>query len=601
MVDESFRSCRPSPSGVESPAIAGASPRSLHWLPPALAIAGMHRSGTSYVASLFDGAGIKLGERQLGVGHGNARGHFEDLDFLELHQRALRSCGFHGDGIVPEGRITFPMGLEARAGEIVAARRAAGLPWGWKDPRTLLFLDFWADQVPEATWLMVFRSPWEVADSLYRRLDEACITDPLLALRAWEHANRILLDFARRRPERCLVRELGQVIADPAGTFAVLRERFGLPLADPPPRFEAELLGGDAAARGAQASIVRALLPEVDALYGELRDVAESRVPLPTPWRATAEPVAAVAAVATWARASRERTIAATAHEQAVGAARTAAECLLAEEQARSAESERLLAEERARTADSERQLAGERARSADSERQLAEERARSADSERQLAEERARSADSERQLAEERARSAESERQLAEERARIADSQRQLAEERARSAESERQLAEERARSAESERQLAEEQALAATVIFAVRAEGQSLLTAEHDAGERRLVAEREAWELELAAARAETAAVQSGLDVNLRLFGERDAEQVATIGRHLAEIESLVAEINRLKQSIEDSAAEPLMPLPKPRTLAKLRREASRVVRQLRDTAGVPPLQKRPTRGSP
>ena len=448
------------------------------------------------------------------MGHGNARGHFEDLDFLELHQRALRSCGFHGDGIVPEGRITFPMGLEARAGEIVAARRAAGLPWGWKDPRTLLFLDFWADQVPEAIWLMVFRSPWEVADSLYRRLDEACITDPLLALRAWEHANRILLDFARRRPERCLVRELGQVIADPAGTFAVLRERFGLPLADPPPRFEAELLGGDAAARGAQASIVRALLPEVDALYGELRDVAESRIPLPTPWRATAEPVAAVAI---WARASRERTIAATAQEQAVGAARTAAECLLAEEQARSAESERQLAEERARTADSQRQLAEERARTADSQRQLAE------------------------------------------------------------------------------------EQALAATVIFAVRAEGQGLLTAERDAGERRLVAEREAREIELAAARAETAAVQSSLDVNLRQLGERDAEQVATIGRHLAAIESLVAEINRLKQSIEDSAAESLMPLPKPHTLAKLRREASRVVRQLTETAGVPPLQKRPTRGSP
>ena len=556
MVDESFPSCRSSPSGVEPPAIAGASPRSLHWLPPALAIAGMHRSGTSYVASLFDGAGIKLGERQLGVGHGNARGHFEDLDFLELHQRALRSCGFHGDGIVPEGRITFPMGLEARAGEIVAARRAAGLPWGWKDPRTLLFLDFWADQVPEAIWLMVFRSPWEVADSLYRRLDEACITDPLLALRAWEHANRILLDFARRRPERCLVRELGQVIADPAGTFAVLRERFGLPLADPPPRFEAELLGGDAAARGAQASIVRALLPEVDALYGELRDVAESRIPLPTPWRATAEPVAAVAI---WARASRERTIAATAQEQAVGAARTAAECLLAEEQARSAESERLLAEERARSAESERQLAEERARSAESERQLAGERARSAESERLLAEERARTA------------------------------------------ESERQLAEERARTADSQRQLAEEQALAATVIFAVRAEGQGLLTAERDAGERRLVAEREAREIELAAARAETAAVQSSLDVNLRQLGERDAEQVATIGRHLAAIESLVAEINRLKQSIEDSAAESLMPLPKPHTLAKLRREASRVVRQLTDTAGVPPLQKRPTRGSP
>ena len=133
------------------------------------------------------------------------------------------------------------------------------------------------------------------------------------------------------------------------------------------------------------------------------------------------------------------------------------------------------------------------------------------------------------------------------------------------------------------------------------MRAEGQGLLTAERDAGERRLVAEREAREIELAAARAETAAVQSSLDVNLRQLGERDAEQVATIGRHLAAIESLVAEINRLKQSIEDSAAESLMPLPKPHTLAKLRREASRVVRQLTETAGVPPLQKRPTRGSP
>lgn len=298
-------------------------PLALQGLPSALVVAGMHRSGTSLVASLVVGAGVSMGARLLAAGRGNERGHFEDLDFQEFHQRALRANGLHGDGIVPAGEPAVPEGLLPRARELVAARRATGKPWGWKDPRTLLFLDFWSEVAPEASWLLVFRSPWEVADSLYRRLDETTTSDPLLAIHAWMHANRLLLDFARRHPGRCLVRELGQVTAEPERTFAAIRNHLGVPLGKPPACFDPALLGGDRGVIEEQAELVRTLLPEADALYHDLRREAGSAVPLPaTRRRSQADPrrAAALTGVTAWARASRTQTHAHAAHVSAVEA-----------------------------------------------------------------------------------------------------------------------------------------------------------------------------------------------------------------------------------------------------------------------------------------
>jgi len=57
--------------------------------PCILVIAGMHRSGTSLLAALASEAGFDMGARLLAAGPGNPGGHFEDLDFLELHDAAL--------------------------------------------------------------------------------------------------------------------------------------------------------------------------------------------------------------------------------------------------------------------------------------------------------------------------------------------------------------------------------------------------------------------------------------------------------------------------------------------------------------------------------
>jgi len=58
-----------------------------------LVISGMHRSGTSLVASAFRAAGIDVGSDLLGADEGNPRGHFEDRDFVRLHEEMLVTTG----------------------------------------------------------------------------------------------------------------------------------------------------------------------------------------------------------------------------------------------------------------------------------------------------------------------------------------------------------------------------------------------------------------------------------------------------------------------------------------------------------------------------
>jgi glycosyltransferase involved in cell wall biosynthesis len=210
--------------------------------PPVLVIAGMHRSGTSLVASLCQGGGIHIGDRLLGANSGNEAGHFEDLDFHRWHERVLRANGLGPEGYIAAGQVTVPDGLRREAEELVRERRGLGRPWGWKNPRTTLLLDFWLELLPEAVFLGMVRPPWEVVDSLFRRGDEAFRANPPFALAVWRHYNQALLAFAEKHPERTLVRELARVVGRPDELFHSLRDRFGVPVGDPPDCFKAGLL-----------------------------------------------------------------------------------------------------------------------------------------------------------------------------------------------------------------------------------------------------------------------------------------------------------------------------------------------------------------------
>ena len=82
------------------------------------------------------------------------------------------------DGTLRATPLNFdPTEKETKEAEALVTRiRRAGL-WGWKDPRTCLFLPFWLDRLPDALIVGVFRHPLEVYESHLRRannLDLAC-------------------------------------------------------------------------------------------------------------------------------------------------------------------------------------------------------------------------------------------------------------------------------------------------------------------------------------------------------------------------------------------------------------------------------------------
>lgn len=198
-----------------------------------LVVCGMHRSGTSLVANVLREAGLDIGTREdVGLGVGQPRGHFEDRDFFRLHEAILaasgRSCFSADDASLREVGPAF----EEQARALIAAR--ADLPfWGWKDPRTCLFLDFWNRLLPDARYLFLYRHPVDVALSLWRRnTDPELSADPWLALRSWEIHNRRILALRDRHPERCFVAHAPALSADLGGFVRRVGDKLGLPFAE---------------------------------------------------------------------------------------------------------------------------------------------------------------------------------------------------------------------------------------------------------------------------------------------------------------------------------------------------------------------------------
>jgi hypothetical protein len=228
----------------------------------------MHRSGTSLVCSLLQSAGLDIGRRLSSPNPGNVRGYFEDLDFNELHMELLQSQGLPPNGYTLQQDFPVREGLLLRALALVGERRKAAAPWGWKDPRTTLFLDFWRRLIPESRFLLLYRPPWEVVDSLFRRGDEAFCSHPGFAVRLWMHYNQLLLAFHDRHPSYCLLVNSHRAALAPALLLDALYRKLNLRLGRPADLFEESLFHHCASSRW--PSLFQRHFPEAVALYEEL-------------------------------------------------------------------------------------------------------------------------------------------------------------------------------------------------------------------------------------------------------------------------------------------------------------------------------------------
>ncbi len=176
---------------------------------PPIIVTGMHRSGTSLVSNLLGDAGVDMGP-----GKRTGKKYFEDHAFVDLHRKMLDVClprevpGMADWGWTEGGSFdnTGATRFVDQARALTRKReRGRGEHWGWKDPRTTLFLEFWDELIPDARYLLLYRFPWEVADSMQRLGADVFLDNPEYAHSIWRFYNERILAFANRHSDRCLL------------------------------------------------------------------------------------------------------------------------------------------------------------------------------------------------------------------------------------------------------------------------------------------------------------------------------------------------------------------------------------------------------------
>jgi Sulfotransferase family len=238
-------------------------------LPRGIVVAGMGRSGTSLVTGALGTYGWRLAEDLVRANRRNRKGHFEDTAINGLHKRLLAARGLDWNDVsalerLRGQRIDFPAELVPAVDALIADYRA-GAPWVWKNPRATIFLDAWADALPEASFLLCVRDPAAVVSSLKRRRNSLREDRPLnrfeyvhRALNLWRSYNLRVLDFVTAHPDRA----------------AVLLVPEDVPLLD---RIAEGVYGGDLMHRPSRRMRWSTRLSrETMALYGRLRDLHDA-------------------------------------------------------------------------------------------------------------------------------------------------------------------------------------------------------------------------------------------------------------------------------------------------------------------------------------
>lgn len=207
-----------------------------------LIVTGMHRSGTSLVTNWLDRAGLWVGDELIGADRTNPRGHFEDIEISYFQRGILEINGLNH--LVTQNDIVYIDPSFYEGAKRLIDKRADKQIWGWKDPRTALLLDFWKELIPSARFLLVFRNPAEVIDSMVRRDSCRVRAERRYRLRrtfetpsywihyaeVWQRYNSELINFCRQHPEDTLLFNIQTVLEQSVPILNYMITTWNLPL-----------------------------------------------------------------------------------------------------------------------------------------------------------------------------------------------------------------------------------------------------------------------------------------------------------------------------------------------------------------------------------
>ena len=137
-------------------------------------VLGMHRSGTSAVTRILNMMGAYIGPEHLigAPAMDNKKGFWERSDVRELNDRILSALGGAWDAPPPK-EVGLLSEIEKQAfreeANKIVFQMDTRRPWVLKDPRLNLLLDLWRPLFEIPVFILVHRSPVEVAHSLNKR------------------------------------------------------------------------------------------------------------------------------------------------------------------------------------------------------------------------------------------------------------------------------------------------------------------------------------------------------------------------------------------------------------------------------------------------
>lgn len=204
-----------------------------------LCITGMHRSGTSLLASWLEECGLRIysDNKFMEESPSNPKGHFEDRDFVSLQSERVLSLfpDSRGWKIFEPKDLIFSEKEREEAISIIQQRNEKYGLWGWKDPRTVLFLKEWKRMIPELKVIILWRPLQEVVSSLVRRslsVNRKSISKIGLfsAAKVWKACNCVACRYKEEYQGDTLLLSLEDVINKDREVLDLIRGRFGINL-----------------------------------------------------------------------------------------------------------------------------------------------------------------------------------------------------------------------------------------------------------------------------------------------------------------------------------------------------------------------------------
>ena len=127
-----------------------------------IVIVGMHRSGTSFLSRIFELSGVFMGSVK--------EANNESIAFLRHNEQVLKKekTSWHSSEIKNKTSTTSRL---FDPSVIAIIQRKHGLTsetkhWGWKDPRTTLYMNEYYQTMNKAKFIHIYRNPYDVISSL---------------------------------------------------------------------------------------------------------------------------------------------------------------------------------------------------------------------------------------------------------------------------------------------------------------------------------------------------------------------------------------------------------------------------------------------------